>query len=186
MSNNKKKSIFIALLLIIGLLLVSGPVIAESYKLLAPLPGSSTGEIETGEAGFTKYIQTLFPFMLSVAAVLAFIMLVIGGMQYMASAGNQQTMGDAKDRMTNAVLGLLLAALSVLILRTINPELVSLRFTIPNINFVKPSPTELRSCINAKGCVTVYGTEGLCAVNCGPEFGGTCSTITACEANPPK
>lgn len=126
----------------IGVLTVQNAVIAQSsYKLLAPLPGSKTADISTEEEGLATYAEALFPFLLSIAAVLAFVMMVIGGMQYMASAGNPQMMGDAKDRMLKAVLGLLLAALSVLILRTINPELASFQFNIPSISsFSKTNP----------------------------------------------
>lgn len=103
-----------------------------TYKLLAPLPGGSN-ELPA-EGGFSIYARELFWFLLSAAGVLALLMLVIGGVEYVGSAGNTSLLGDAKGRITNALLGLLLALTSWLILNTINPDLVDSTLEIPPIN----------------------------------------------------
>ena len=61
-------------------------------------------------------------------------MFIRGAIQYMASGGNPSRAGEAKNIMTDAIIGLLLAVGSVLILRTINPALVELDLNIPSTN----------------------------------------------------
>ncbi|OGZ45102.1 MAG: hypothetical protein A3J54_04470 [Candidatus Ryanbacteria bacterium RIFCSPHIGHO2_02_FULL_45_13b] len=102
-----------------------------TYKLLAPLPGGA--QELPADGGFSLYAKEVFWFLLSAAAVLALVMLVIGGVEYVGSAGNTSLLGDAKARMTNALLGLLLALTSWLILNTINPDLVDSSLVIPPI-----------------------------------------------------
>lgn len=96
---------------------------AADYTLIAPLPGTNTA------SNFTTYLQALFPFLLSIAAGLAFVMIVIGGIFYMTSAGNPAAVGDAKKRIQAALIGLLIAASSYLIINAINPNLLTLDFS---------------------------------------------------------
>ncbi|OGZ41857.1 MAG: hypothetical protein A3C80_04095 [Candidatus Ryanbacteria bacterium RIFCSPHIGHO2_02_FULL_45_43] len=125
MWNNWKRLVWLFALTALFLLGAVGVSLAQTYRLSAPLPGGST-EVGT----FADYTNSLFPFMLSLAAGLAFIMLIIGGLQYIAAAGNPSRISEAKSRIIHAVLGLLLAALSVVILRAINPDLVNLKIDV--------------------------------------------------------
>lgn len=121
------------IILIFFIILLPLVVFAQTdYTLLAPLPGGSE-QIPAGTEGFVTYISQLFTFLLSAAAILALVMLVIGGLQYLGSAGNPQMISDAKGRITNALLGLLLAVAAWLILITINPALVSLNFVVTGV-----------------------------------------------------
>lgn len=76
----------------------------------------------------------MFWFLLSAAVILALVMLVIGGVEYVGSAGNVSLLGDAKGRIINALLGLLLALAAWLILNLINPDLVDFSITIKSLN----------------------------------------------------
>ena len=107
---------------------------AQTYNLLAPLPG---GEASVPvESGAATYMAQLFWFLLSAAAILALVMLVVGGVQYIGSAGNTSVLGDAKSRIVNALLGLVLAFAAWLILFTINPDLVDFSLDIPTIEII--------------------------------------------------
>jgi hypothetical protein len=72
-----------------------------------------------------ELLNALFGITIAIAAMLAVIMFVIGGFQYMASEAIGSK-GDAASRMRSAVLGLLLVLISVLILNTINPSITML------------------------------------------------------------
>ncbi|MFH1551531.1 MAG: hypothetical protein ABIC36_01465, partial [bacterium] len=50
----------------------------------------------------------------------AVIMLIIGGMRYITAVGNPSAIGDAKDIITNAIIGLILALLSWVFISAIN------------------------------------------------------------------
>ena len=95
----------------------------QTYCLLAPLPG--LGDSVDTTQGVGAYINTLIKITIGLISVLAVVMLVVGGIEYMVSniAGEK---ASAKSRMTNAIFGLILMLSSYLILNTINPKLVNL------------------------------------------------------------
>jgi len=108
-----------------------------TYRPLAEIKGLTDGCknpdgtiiencIDTAEQGaFAKYFNALITIFIGICAVLAMIMIVIGGMQYMTSelvSGKE----EAKKRIWGAVGGLILALASYAILNTINPNLLDI------------------------------------------------------------
>jgi hypothetical protein len=81
-----------------------------------PEPGTPAG-----------YIARLYQFGLMIAGLVAFGAIVFGALKYILSAGNIASQQDARDQITQAILGLVLLFGAYLILYTINPQLVSLR-----------------------------------------------------------
>jgi len=75
----------------------------------------------------TELVSMIFNFLLMVAGLAAFIMIVWGGVKYLTSAGDPSKMGDAKNQIFSAILGLIIMLASWMILNTINPQLVELR-----------------------------------------------------------
>ena len=108
---------------------------AQGYVLLAPLPGATS--IGTG---FAEYLAVFFNIGIGLAAVLAVLMIVVGGVQYIAGAASPSARGDAKKRITNAILGLLLALGSWLIVYTINPAILNKSYQIPLVTLPTPPP----------------------------------------------
>jgi len=98
---------------------------AQGYQPLAPLPGIAAGQ---AVPPLSQYLNIVFSLGISVAAGLAVLMIVIGGIQYMSTdaVGGKE---DAKGRITSALWGLLLALCSYLILYTINPDLLNTSLT---------------------------------------------------------
>ncbi len=89
------------------------------------IPG--VGEITLSlDMELNTLIAWLYYFIIGIAGISAFVMLVWGGVEWMTSAGNPSKITSAKDRMTSALLGLLIILASWLILQVINPELVIL------------------------------------------------------------
>lgn len=88
------------------------------YTLLAPI-----GNLTTAPDNMGDYFNTIFTLAIGLCGVLAVIMIVIGGVQYM---GDESIFGktEAKSRITSAVLGLLIALGSYALLNTINPDLL--------------------------------------------------------------
>ena len=115
-------------LFVIGFFVVSATD-GIKYNLLAPF--GDIKEVST----FSGYLKGAIPFILSMAAVFAVVQIVIGGFQYALSEamGSKQ---DARDRMTQAIIGLVLGLASFLILNTINPDLVNLGIGIKPISEV--------------------------------------------------
>lgn len=79
---------------------------------------------------FAGLAQWLFPVTLSIVAILAVFMIMRAGFTLVFSADNPSSRADARGRIMNAIIGLVIAFGSVLILRTINPNLINLRFNV--------------------------------------------------------
>lgn len=101
---------------------------SPQLNALAPVQTVSSdlpGLIEGGKRiGFVPFLKWLFPFMLSVAAILAVLMIVIAGTRWVASAGSEAEIKAARDMIGNAILGLILAFAAYLIIETINPDIL--------------------------------------------------------------
>lgn len=127
MKNKKNIIIF----LVLAVILITPVVVVASshgYNLLEPLPGLG----KTTNVTLSDYLGWLFPFMLTTAAILAVLMIVIGGIK-LIWGGSEKLQTEAREQIKMAVLGLLLAISSWLILNTINPDLVNFNLNIPAI-----------------------------------------------------
>ncbi len=96
----------------------------KDYNVLAPLP-------KIGDAGGTTNIQTYLPaafnLTIAIAAVLAFVMITLGGIIYATSdAITKKEQG--KGYIWNAIWGLILVISSWLIINTINPKMLDFSF----------------------------------------------------------
>ena len=98
--------------------------IGQSKVLLTPAtcPGN---ECSIGWIG--DYIGAIYKYGVGLAAVLATIMMMVGGFLWLTSAGSPDRVGKAKEFITSALTGLILALFSFLILYTVNPELTTLK-----------------------------------------------------------
>ena len=98
---------------------------AAEYVPLSPsLPQAASNNWLAG--GMEGFLNLLFTISVAVAAVLAVIMLAIGGFKYMTSESVFK-IGGAKEQITGAIVGLLIVLASITILYTINPRLVEIR-----------------------------------------------------------
>ena len=91
------------------------------YQPLEPiLPGSAV----PNDAQFASYLNGAITVLITIGAMLAVLWFVIGGVEYMTSEAVGKK-SDAVSRMQAALWGLLLLAGAVLILQTINPNLLN-------------------------------------------------------------
>lgn len=141
-------------------------------------PGAQIGDV----------LSRLYVYGVGVVAISAMIMLVIGGMQYMVAG--EKDPGPAKERIKNAIWGLILALCSYLILYTINPDLTKkVKLEPLKIDLVAPptfgkvgengpckgagAPEEICAtggCYTDKTeCTPAYGNvSGICLASCIP------------------
>ncbi len=109
------------------------------YHFLAPLPcdgaNCTNGQLKdfdpTQKDVLTSYLNTMIRIIIGLAAVLAVVMIVIGGIQYMTSE-LISSKEAGRSRITQAILGLLLALGSYALLNTINPEILKSEVNIPD------------------------------------------------------
>lgn len=72
-----------------------------------------------------QYVTGVYSYAVAIAAVIAGVMFVVGGFQYLTAGGDASRVTAAKERIKDAVIGLLLVLGAFVILTTINPNLVS-------------------------------------------------------------
>jgi len=95
------------------------------YQPLEALPyviPDSNGSVNIG-----SYIQGMFKLMIILTIFLSIVFIVLGGVQYVTT-DSLRNKSDGKKRIQDAVIGLILAIVSWLILYTINPNLISFNF----------------------------------------------------------
>lgn len=86
------------------------------------------------------YLAAAFKFGTGMAAILAVIMIMIGGFIWIAAAGDSGKIKKAKGMITGAITGLILAVGSYTLLSTVNPDLVNLNGL--KIKTITPKLTE--------------------------------------------
>ncbi|HUT22636.1 MAG TPA: pilin [Candidatus Bipolaricaulota bacterium] len=73
-----------------------------------------------------QYVSAIYKYALGLAAIMATISVMIGGVLYLTSAGNPQRIGTAKNMIIGAISGMAIIIFSYVFLNLINPELVKL------------------------------------------------------------
>lgn len=96
----------------------TGPSASDDYDLLAPI-----GDYDKAPKNIGDYFNTILEIAIGLCAVLAVVMIVIGGVQYM---GNESIFGktEAKSQITKSILGLFIAIGAFALLNTIDPNLL--------------------------------------------------------------
>jgi len=117
---------FLTKIIIILFLLL--PTFSLALELSYPEigPGGQKIKIELG-MHLNRLIAWFYYFIVGISGLAAFFMLVWGGFQWLTSAGSPSKISEAKDRITSAILGLIIILASFLILKVINPELITLK-----------------------------------------------------------
>jgi len=137
---------------------------AEVYKIIpqASIPGSETfdvsekaGEekkIEATKDMIAQYIAAVYKYGVGITGILAFVMIMVGGIMWMMAGGSPDRVSNAKTYIAGALLGLILALSSYLLLQTVNPRLVNLE--MPELPSIKGVNTKC-CCYAEKDCKNV-------------------------------
>lgn len=140
------KHFFIKILLIITVVFVlytGAEVIFAEPLTYVPLVQDIPGINSETARNLPAYLEAVFKLLIGIAAALAVIMITIGGIQYMSTdaiSGKE----EGKEKINHALMGLLLAMGAWLILNTINPATLELKFNptpIPVTNQPPVSPS---------------------------------------------
>lgn len=134
---------------------VRDPIIPN---LNVPIPGLDFGDTVTYDsegnlqANFlAQYIDALYRFLIVAMAIVAVVMMMIGGLQYILARGHADAVKKAKERMANAVVGLVLLFAAYDIAFLINPDTVRFEaLTIPTIQY-EEVPEELTEDLETYG-----------------------------------
>lgn len=109
MNKNLKKKIFSFALIFVFALALATPALADVNSLLW---GNQLGNVQTnvqlGNADPRLMAASFIKILLSFLGIIALIIVVIGGFQWMISAGSDEKIKAAKDMIVAGVIGLLI------------------------------------------------------------------------------
>lgn len=106
-------------IMILGLLVVNNIALAQTGAISdtdCPQGVSGLGGCGTS---LRQTVVTIINYFLGFLGLLAVIMIIYGGFLYVSSAGNEENVGKAKKIILYAAVGIVMIALSYLIVRTI-------------------------------------------------------------------
>jgi hypothetical protein len=125
------KLFFLLSLIIINYQAIPVALGAE-LQLQIPIGEKQTLEISGSTIG--EYIQAVVMFASAAIISLAIVMVIVGGIQWVISGGSPDKIGNAKNTIVKAFLGMFIAIFAVFVLQTINPALVRFApLTLTNI-----------------------------------------------------
>src|SRR3989339_1999074 len=109
----------------------------ETVRLFIPIPGvtDKCGYLcdvnGDSRADVVDYVIMVYKFLVGLAGVVAVIMIMLGGYRWIFAMGNSARIAGAKETIFSAIIGLVLALISVQLLETINPRLADV--SLPNV-----------------------------------------------------
>lgn len=121
--NKTKRNVSIAIFIALSALACAGIASAAPYTPLVRIPGLPAA----GPVDLSMYMIGLYNFLLSIVGIVAVMMLIFGGMRYITAMGSSSAISSAKDIVTSALFGLLLALISWVIVSTINPDILYIK-----------------------------------------------------------
>lgn len=108
---------------------ISNPL--DNPELSVKVPGLTLSDSTCDADGcstpwLADYIQGLYQYGIGAIAILAVIGLMIGGILWTTSAGNQERVGDARKWVGGSLMGVLISVTAYTVLTIINPALIEL------------------------------------------------------------
>lgn len=140
----------------------------ESRQEAVDLAVSIGGLTSTKDLG--EYMSSAYTWLVGAMTTLAIVMIMIQGLRYSFGAVNASAISAAKTKIRSLVIGLVLLLSTVLILATINPQL--LKLDVPDFPMVKTV-----SLVDNASCDDLI-REGYQVDYSGPEECGTVGTVT--------
>lgn len=124
-----------------------------------------------------QYVVGLYGYALSIAGILAAIMLMAGGLIWLISAGDASKITQAKDIIIGSITGLVILAASFIILTQVNPDLISMKSI---------SVTSIKKIVLNDADVTIIGGENPYATACAAAKKGDYSICKALGNSQPS
>ncbi|HMP85232.1 MAG TPA: hypothetical protein PKE08_01015 [Candidatus Paceibacterota bacterium] len=119
---------------------------AQANMEYVPLSGNDIFP-SSSRTSFSDLVSLFFKWGIAIAIILSILFIVIGGIQYMTTDAIFDK-SEGKQKISSAVAGLILALSTWLILNTINPQILGLRFT-----------TSVNQANNSRGGATTGGAS---------------------------
>lgn len=114
------------------------PDASKTIRIYVDFPGSGSGPCAFDASkrcvdSIGQYVNAFYKYFAGGIGILATVMILWGGFKWMTAAGNASKVGDARDTIYSAIMGLILTFGSYILLNTINPALVNLSVGVNSI-----------------------------------------------------
>jgi Type IV secretion system pilin len=127
------KKMLIASTIIILLGFAPSVLAQTGFVPLAPIPGLTEGVV-ANQTGLANFFNNLYKYLIGLAATLAVIMIIWGGIEIAINKDNVSKITDSKGKIYNAVFGLVLVLSPVLVFSIINPAILNLSINLPPLD----------------------------------------------------
>ena len=149
----KKIMLIAVILLSIGF---TQHVFAQGFVPLASIPGLT--DIQPTQGGLADFFNNLYKYLIGLAAILAIIEIIWGGLE-ISTKDSVSKQSDGKERITQAIFGLVLVLSPVLVFSIINPSILNLSLNLPKLDTKSGGsnqniPTPDNTPAPATGCTT--------------------------------
>ena len=138
--------------------------LAQGFVPLAPIPNLTEGVV-ANSGNLANFFNNLYKYLIGLAAMLAVIEIIWGGLE-ISTKDSVSKQSDGKERITQAIFGLILVLSPVLVFSIINPSILNLSLNLPKLDTKSIRPTEM---IKTPGSQTFYNSSG--AINANPSVG---------------
>ncbi len=142
---------------------IEDPTTKDELGFCPPVGKAKTRISFGGENEFANlgtFIQYIYRYGFIIGSVIAVVMVMLAGVLWIFSGGSQELIGKARKHISNAIIGLVLLALSYTILNMVNPYLTNLR--LPDVWIVNTQQTLTAYCndLSENTKINIVGNAG--------------------------
>ena len=143
-SNGARKTILA--LLSLSFFALASTAFAQGFVPLAPIPGLTSNDVTSvvNTAGFADFFNNLYKYCIGLSAVLAVIMIIWGGLE-ISTKDSVSSQSNGRERITQAIYGLLLVLSPVLVFSIINPSILNLSLSLKPIDLSVPPSLQVQT-----------------------------------------
>lgn len=174
-SNGVKKTTLI--LSVLSFFALASTAFAQGFVPLAPIPGLTEGAT-ADTAGLANFFNNLYKYLIGLAAALAVIEIIWGGLE-ISTQDSVSKNKDGKDRIYQAIFGLVLVLSPVLVFSIINPSILNLSLNLQKLDTASTAPSPVPSGTGTGDTTTA--TAAGCSVSLNQGVVG-CPTQAAADA----
>lgn len=137
-------------------------VFAQGFVPLAGIPGLTEGGA-ADSGNLAVFFNNLYKFLIGLAAALAVIEIIWGGLEISTESVSKKTEG--KERIQNAIFGLVLVLSPVLVFSIINPSILNLSLNLEPLKLKVKAPIK-ETQVYASRCKITHSDQNLVTAEC--------------------
>lgn len=107
----------------------------SGFTALAPIPGltDSSNTSVVNSSSLANFFNNLYKYLIGLAAVIAIIEIIWGGLE-ISTQDSVSKHADGKEKIQQAIIGLILVLAPVIVFSIINPSILNLSLNLPALN----------------------------------------------------